>query len=450
MNPDGSFDSSFGVNGVADIPSEDFYCFNQEYGSVIVQSDGKVVLAASINNPTNNFALVRLNANGTMDSTFDGDGIVTTNFSTLEYADYARDVLQQSDGKLLAVGNSLDNIAMARYLNDGSLDFSLGNGGKVNLNLNGENADAYAVDLQNDGKIVITGRIFSQGLPDERILLMRFLSDGTPDFSFGTNGYVITSLNCSEGVGEDLLLDNNKIYVGGGLTESGTPLFAVIRYLNDECPNIVADFYLYISDLTIQLTDQSSGSVSWFWDFGDGNTSSVQSPTHTYAAEGIYTVCLTITDSCSENIYCQDFSVCNPLNTDFLFEAIGLSCTFLNQSTEATSFFWDFGDGATSTDQNPVHTFSSPGTYHVCLVEWDDCSSDTMCQDISIVATGSDGVTNPDARITTFPNPFSDQMILEYQLKQASKTTLQLTDLSGKILYTFFRKNGVQENTQKN
>ncbi len=144
----------------------------------------------------------------------------------------------------------------------------------------------------------------------------------------------------------------------------------------------------------------SSGSISsWSWDFGDGSTSTLQNPVHTYNAPGTYLVCLTIT---STNPQCTS-TTCDTINVGGIitncnaaFTAMqnsgNLSVNFTNQSTGTYSYmFWDFGDGSTSTAANPVHTYGNQGTYNVCLTIQDTATNcfDTYCQSITVTGSSS-------------------------------------------------------------
>ncbi len=140
--------------------------------------------------------------------------------------------------------------------------------------------------------------------------------------------------------------------------------------------------------LTVNFTDQSSGvPTSWSWDFGDGNTSTEQNPSHTYDAAGTYTVSLTASNSCGDDTQTKaDYITvteppCNAPVADFTGSPTSgtapLSVSFTDQSTNnPTSWSWDFGDGGTSTAQNPSHTYNNAGTYTVTLTATNDCGSD--------------------------------------------------------------------------
>src|SRR5690606_41696424 len=121
--------------------------------------------------------------------------------------------------------------------------------------------------------------------------------------------------------------------------------------------------------------DSSENSTSWEWDFGDGNTSTDQNPVHTYAAANTYTVCLIASNVNGPGTQaCQDVTVTEPVPTptpvsNFTFTTNDLTASFFDDSSEnPTSWEWDFGDGNTSTDQNPVHTYAAANTYTVCLI----------------------------------------------------------------------------------
>jgi len=130
---------------------------------------------------------------------------------------------------------------------------------------------------------------------------------------------------------------------------------------------------------TINFTDLSSGNMlnSWSWDFGDGNTSTQQNPTHTYTAPGSYTVALTVTNAggCSKTTTKSNFLVVDDLHADFsVSDTSGCGNVNVNFSDESiadgviTSWNWDFGDGNTSTVQNTTHNYTTAGDYDVTLI----------------------------------------------------------------------------------
>lgn len=168
-----------------------------------------------------------------------------------------------------------------------------------------------------------------------------------------------------------------------------------------------ASFNWSATDLTVQFTSDSfdpDGNVtSWSWEFGDGQSSSSEHPQHSYAAGGAYNASLTVTDNegasstASKSISVSASSSGNSAPTaNFNVSVTGLDASFSDQSADAdgaiVSWQWTFGDGATSSAQNPQHMFESAGTYEVVLsVSDDDGATDTETRQLSVApATTAD------------------------------------------------------------
>ncbi|NOX46053.1 MAG: PKD domain-containing protein [Chlorobi bacterium] len=159
---------------------------------------------------------------------------------------------------------------------------------------------------------------------------------------------------------------------------------------------VTADFTYDQSCLDFQFTDASTATIGtindWSWDFGDGNSSTLQSPMHTYAGDGTYPVTLTVTtDNFDSDTYTQDVYITTPVAV-FTYSQFCDSLEFIDASTpigEITAWSWDFGDGASSTIQNATHTYSAPGDYLVSLTVTHNtgCISIAETQTISIAPT---------------------------------------------------------------
>jgi YVTN family beta-propeller protein len=151
--------------------------------------------------------------------------------------------------------------------------------------------------------------------------------------------------------------------------------------------------------LTVSFTDQSTGSpASWKWDFGDGNTLTDKNPVHTYNKSGRYTVTLTASNANGSNaltktgyIYVSNI-LAAPVTSYFASPTSGsmpLVVRFTDQSTGApTAWRWVFGDGNTSTDKNPVHTYNKSGRYTVTLTASDANGSNALTKS-SYIAVSS-------------------------------------------------------------
>jgi uncharacterized delta-60 repeat protein len=215
-NPDGTLDSTFGSGGIALITLvKGITTGGSGFTAVALQSDGKIVLAGSqVLSPTpiNNqydweWILARYNANGTLDTTFGGGrhptGIAQYNLTT--GADNVSAMqLQPWDGKIVVAGKtqgpSGDDIGVARFNTNGTLDTAFGNGGLVTYTTPGAHSDsASSLVLQADHKIVVAGS--STGNGNNELLLLRYNSDGSLDTSFNGTGVVATGpLNAGNAV----------------------------------------------------------------------------------------------------------------------------------------------------------------------------------------------------------------------------------------------------------
>ena len=192
--------------------------------------------------------------------------------------------------------------------------------------------------------------------------------------------------------------------------------------------------------LTVNFIDQSTGTpTSWAWDFGDGTTSTVQNPSHTYAAVGAYTVSLTATNASGSNTETKTdyISVQAPAIpvADFtgtpVMGAAPLAVNFTDQSTGTpTSWAWDFGDGGTSTAQNPSHTYAAPGTYTVSLTATNAGGSNTMtktdyitvqtCSNPPHVNFASPNTGTIGSRVTVYGRGFGTSPLVSFNGVQAN------------------------------
>ena len=201
-NPDGSLDPNFGTNGIV-LTDFGFYEYLE---SLALQSDGKILAVGNMKTiyDDHDFALARYNPDGSLDTSFDGDGLVTTDFFGDQ--DIARDVLLQPDGKIVVAGEAdkygvavyEPSFALARYNPDGSLDTSFGSesggDGKVATYCTGYGGHGMALALQPDGKILLAGNAIIalgyMGMETHEIVLLRYNPDGSLDTSFDGDGWL--------------------------------------------------------------------------------------------------------------------------------------------------------------------------------------------------------------------------------------------------------------------
>lgn len=205
------------------------------------------------------------------------------------------------------------------------------------------------------------------------------------------------------------------------------------------CVPPTAAFQANPQGLYVPFLNQSSvsGTSTYSWDFGDGNTSTVASPAHTYAAAGSYYVCLTVTDACGTHISCDTLTVCATLSAAFHFSVQNSTVDFQNWTIpiNGTTFHWDFGNGDTSALPHPTYTYAAPGNYTVCLVATDACGTDSSCQTVSILSVGTSAPASAlDAVL--LPNPNAGQLRVKVQWPYAVNATLSIVDIAGKRVQT--------------
>ncbi len=245
-NTDGSLDAS--LNGSGKVTTS-FGSFNDSADAVALQPDGKIVAAGISNNGTDNdFALARYSADGSLDTSFNGTGKVTTSFGS--GYDAADSIALQPDGKIVAAGygwNGSDyDFALARYNTDGSLDTSFDGSGKATTSFGSFFDVVNAVALQPDGKIVAAGS--SGNGSNDDFALARYDTDGALDASLSGSGKVTTSLGSGNDVATAAALQPDGKLVVGRSRNGASDDFALARYLG--------------SSLTVTRTGSGSGSVT--------------------------------------------------------------------------------------------------------------------------------------------------------------------------------------------
>lgn len=165
-----------------------------------------------------------------------------------------------------------------------------------------------------------------------------------------------------------------------------------INFVSNIIPNIPAPQAAFAvedrEDGSFRFVDQSTNEPnSWAWDFGDGATSTEQNPTHVYASTGSFNVCLTASNNTGSSMVCQTVEVFLPPVATFDIDTIGNGTFVFNDlsSNSPISWDWDFGDGSTSDNQNPTHTFNIPGTFEICLTATNEAGQNTSCQSLTVV-----------------------------------------------------------------
>jgi uncharacterized delta-60 repeat protein len=222
FNVNGGFDDSFSDDGKQETavrsPGDD------SAEAVIVQSDGKVVVVGSVLiGSDDDFSIIRYGTDGELDSTFGTGGIYTPNLGSI-YFDTARAVAQLPGGKLLVVGNSThdqaSDIALVRVNTNGTGDTTFGgsSNGQVVTSL-GQRTHITCMAVQSDGKFLVGGSIDDgvSSIAQSDMLVVRYNANGSLDTSFGVGGKVVfPNPNSSDLVGSIVVQANGKIVLGAG------------------------------------------------------------------------------------------------------------------------------------------------------------------------------------------------------------------------------------------
>lgn len=329
-NSDGSLDNSFDGDGIFLAPQSPNS--KPQFGhAVTLQSDGKIVAAGQglTNGPSIDFVVVRCNTNGSLDSSFGSGGIVFTNIN--DQRDVANDLAIQSDGKIVVAGttnNSAFNTvpAIARYNTNGSLDTSFDSDGIVTRTITDTDSESLnGVALQTDGQIVVAGNIDPGTGP--ALEVKRYNADGSPDAAFGTGGSVITPVGEGSSASAVAVQTDGKIVAAGFGNLSFDPCtevvgldFLVVRYgaapaVNN--PPVVtitgpASGSIYAVGTPVSFTgtftDDAGDTHTAAWHFDSitqsatvvepsGSTPGTANTTHTFTVPGVYNVSLTVTDN---------------------------------------------------------------------------------------------------------------------------------------------------------
>lgn len=214
--------------------------------SVVLQSDGKILIAGSANG-TQEMAAARFSIDGTLDASFGIGGIGRVSFGRNLSAE-ANNAAQQSDGKLLLLGRANNQISFARLNPNGSLDSNFGSGGKLSVNASGAKGgtgNGLGLALQRvpavtgEERIVAAGWSKTSSNANSDWTLMRLRPDGSTDTSFGIGGIVKTAFSGFGDVASRVKMDSSSrlVAIGSTNTNSTCGLYvqdgAVVRYTQD-------------------------------------------------------------------------------------------------------------------------------------------------------------------------------------------------------------------------
>jgi uncharacterized delta-60 repeat protein len=231
-NANGSLDATFGTNGavISNFPNAKMYAM-----AAALQSDGKIVVACfQVIGFSADIAVVRYTSSGVLDTTFDTDGLVSLNYSMM---DRPTDIIIQPDQKIVVGceyvdGNSNGNFLLVRFNTNGTLDPSFDNDGIVDSAFP-NNSGCLGIAIQADGKIVAVGH-GSNDPQYSAVAVARYTTNGSLDTTFNHNGLLVHSIGLRSSQAESVLIQPDGKIVVGGTSDVGTTAdtdwdFALLR-----------------------------------------------------------------------------------------------------------------------------------------------------------------------------------------------------------------------------
>ncbi|MFQ5806006.1 MAG: hypothetical protein ACE5I3_06105 [Phycisphaerae bacterium] len=408
-NSDGSPDSSFGEGGLI---TTDFLGSKHDFARdlIAVQADGKIVVAgqSSTGYPTYfDFALARYNHDGTLDVSFGTEGTVSTDFAGGN--DYARAVAIQVDGKIVVAGYRYSgystgwDFALARYDTDGTLDTSFGTNGLVTTHFGSRFEYAYALAIQADGKIVAAGQRRG-GYPTYwDSALARYNTDGSLDTTFGTNGLVTTHFGFSTDAARAIAIQTNGDIVVAGYTYRGYPTytywdFLLARYKPDGSLDgdfgsggLVSTHFGSNTDAAYAIAIQADGKI-----VAAGN--SIQSGTGRDFALARYNSDGTLDSGFgASGLVTTHFGYSDDYAWDLMLQANGKIIVVGESYSGSTR--WDFGLARYNSDGSLDSDFGTAGlvTTDFGMLNFDRAYAVALQADGKIVAAGETWTGSPPA-----------------------------------------------------
>ncbi|MBI5915513.1 MAG: choice-of-anchor B family protein [Bacteroidetes bacterium] len=285
--------------------------------------------------------------------------------------------------------------------------------------------------------VTASGNTYTMDRPD----FITINAQPTAGFSTVTNGNVVDFTNSSTGGGTYLwnFGDNSTntqqnpshVYTSTGtytvtLTVTngcGTATFSQVVTVTAVPPTAIfsTSGTLGCAPFTVQFTSTSLGNpTSYNWTFPGGTpaSSTQQNPAVVYNSAGTYSVQLTVSNAAGSNTASlnQLIQIGSVPTTLFGFDVNGFDVTFTNNSVDAVTYEWTFGDNATSTDVNPAHTYAANGNYEVTLTANNDCGFSVFTQTVNINVSGTEFLEETSYSLTASPNPFSRELVVNFEL----------------------------------
>ncbi|MCK9424447.1 MAG: T9SS type A sorting domain-containing protein [Ignavibacteriaceae bacterium] len=381
-NSNGTLDTGFDTDGIV---TTAIGAAGDVANSVTIQSDGKIVVAGYVGGGgfINDFAVARYNSDGSLDNTFDTDGIVTTAIGSASDVGYS--VAIQSDGKIVVAGYAhmtTDDFAVVRYTSTGALDNTFSTDGKVTTDFSSGNDWGYSVALQLDGKIVVAGYASSSG---SKIAVVRYNDDGSLDTGFGTSGKVTTAIGANGDYGNSVALQSGgKIVVAGNSYVNGSDAdFAVVRYSGSSGP------------LPVELVSFTASIIT-------------------------------------RSIELEWATATEVNNYGFEIERASTSLGITDKRWEKIGFVQGNGNSNSTKEYNFTDNTATSGLYAYRLKQLDNDGKYEYSKEVEADL----GMPNEFSLKQNFPNPFNPETAISYQMPVSGKASLKVFDMLGREVVT--------------
>ncbi len=445
FDSNGNVDNTFGSSGwaITSINGAGLYS-NAEAHAVAVQPDGKIVVAGYSydQNNASAFGIARFNSNGTIDTTFGDYGSLRISFNILD-GNFARSVVVQPDGKIIVAGRTtavVNNGASEEYLfaavrltQNGQLDATFGNNGISTVSSGSFNVsfEGYSAAIQQDGKILIAGSGFYFEGNNEISLfaVARLDSNGTVDNSFGNNGIRMFNIAGADSSGNQCnsiaLQKDGKILVAGYSSDSlysGGFTYPAIARLNSDGSSDgsfgkngseiipLNTFFIstYINWSCNSICLQSNGKII----VGGNNENS-------YSKSPSFALCRlnqngSLDSTFADSGWSTDSYIPSNFNGPYLFSIAGLKITLGGKIIAGgTNYYYFVGNGA---DTFNVARFLTGNTTTSVSAEHALPISFKLSQN--------------------YPNPFNPSTTINYSIAKSGLVTLKIYDILGKLVKT--------------